>query len=107
MNYGNKENDDNPIMKKLVNLIILLLCAWHAYAQQSDLSWEELQKQYSFPEWYTNARFGIWATIGPQSVPRLGGSWYARHMFMEDVSEQQFGRNAYSYHQKHWGIQKK
>lgn len=71
----------------------------------NDLSWEELQKQYEFPKWYTEARFGIWATVGPKSVPRLGGGWYARHMFMEDVGGQQFGRNAYDYHRKTFGPQ--
>lgn len=50
---------------------------------QQDLSWEQLEQQYQFPQWYTDARFGIWVTIGPQSQPELGGGWYARHMFME------------------------
>lgn len=72
---------------------------------KQDLSWDELQKEYQFPEWYTEARFGIWATIGPQSVPRLGGGWYARHMFMQDVGSQTFGRNAYAYHLKVFGPQ--
>ena len=72
---------------------------------EQDLSWDELQKEYQFPEWYTEARFGIWATIGPQSVPRLGGGWYARHMFMQDVGSQTFGRNAYAYHLKVFGPQ--
>ena len=26
---------------------------------EQDLSWDELQKEYQFPEWYTEARFGI------------------------------------------------
>lgn len=82
---------------------LLLLSPLSLFAQQQDLSWEALQKQYEFPKWYTDARFGIWATVGPQSVPRLGGGWYARHMFMEDVGGQQFGRNAYSYHKKTFG----
>ena len=76
-----------------------------ASTKKDDLSWEELQKLYKFPEWYTKARFGIWVTVGPQSVPRLGGGWYARHMFMQDVGSQQFGRNAYAYHLKTFGPQ--
>lgn len=68
-------------------------------------TWEELQKQYEFPRWYTEARFGIWVTIGPQSQPEMGGGWYARHMFMENVGSQQFGRNAYDYHRKTYGPQ--
>ena len=72
---------------------------------QQDLSWEQLEQQYQFPQWYTDARFGIWVTIGPQSQPELGGGWYARHMFMEDVGSQQFGKNAYNYHRKTYGPQ--
>lgn len=86
-------------------LIASLLGYLPLAAQERELSWEELQAQYEFPEWYTNARFGIWATIGPQSQPRMGGGWYARHMFQENVGGQTFGRNAYLYHQKTYGHQ--
>ena len=91
-------------MRRIVGGIIGLLLCWQMNAQQ-DLSWEELQKQYEYPQWYTDARFGIWVTIGPQSQPELGGGWYARHMFMEDVGSQQFGKNAYAYHKKTYGPQ--
>lgn len=87
-------------------LFMLLLFVPHCtFAQQKELSWEELQQRYQFPKWYTDARFGVWATVGPQSVPRLGGGWYARHMFMEDVGGQTFGRNAYDCHLKTFGPQ--
>lgn len=92
------------MMRRIVGGIIGLLLCWQMNAQQ-DLSWEELQKQYEYPQWYTDARFGIWVTIGPQSQPELGGGWYARHMFMEDVGSQQFGKNAYAYHKKIYGPQ--
>lgn len=92
-------------MKRFIFLFICLLNSISIFCQNTDLSWEELQKQYKFPKWYTEARFGIWATIGPQSLPRLGGGWYARHMFMQDVGSQKFGRNAYTYHLKTFGPQ--
>ena len=31
------------------------------------------------PEWYRDAKFGIWAHWGPQSAPEMG-DWYARRM---------------------------
>lgn len=107
MNAKYKLRQETMTMKKwfVAGMMVLCTIATSAQAPQSDLSWEELQAQYRFPEWYTTARFGIWATIGPQSVPRLGGGWYARHMFMEDVGSQQFGRNAYAYHRKTFGPQ--
>ena len=35
---------------------------------------------YSYPEWFRDAKFGIWAHWGPQSVPMMG-DWYARKMY--------------------------
>jgi alpha-L-fucosidase len=45
-------------------------------------TWESL-KQYSVPEWFRDAKFGIWAHWGPQCQPEAG-DWYARHMYEED-----------------------
>ncbi|MEM0966312.1 MAG: alpha-L-fucosidase [Verrucomicrobiota bacterium] len=42
---------------------------------------ESLQ-QYKCPEWFRDAKFGIWAHWGPQSVPMIG-DWYARNMYLQ------------------------
>ena len=34
-------------------------------------------KQYKCPDWFRDAKFGIWAHWGPQAVP-MDGDWYAR-----------------------------
>lgn len=52
-------------------------------------------KTYSYPEWFRDAKFGIWAHWGPQAVPRQG-DWYARRMYQEND-------NAYKYHLEHYG----
>ncbi len=41
--------------------------------------WESL-KQYECPEWFRDAKFGIWACLGPQSVPECT-DWYAHFMY--------------------------
>ncbi len=41
---------------------------------------EESLKQYKCPEWFRDAKFGIWAHWGPQAVPEQG-DWYARKMY--------------------------
>jgi len=51
--------------------------------------------QYSAPEWFRNAKFGIWSHWGPQSVPMFG-DWYARNMYIE-------GTQQYNYHVRHYG----
>jgi alpha-L-fucosidase len=35
---------------------------------------------YTCPEWFRDAKFGIWAHWGPQAVP-MEGDWYARKMY--------------------------
>lgn len=57
-------------------------------------SWESLQ-QYAVPEWYRNAKFGIWAHWGPQCEPEYG-DWYARGMYIE-------GSDQYKYHLQQYG----
>ena len=41
---------------------------------------DESLKQYQYPDWFRDAKFGIWAHWGPQAVPRQG-DWYARKMY--------------------------
>ena len=43
---------------------------------------DESLKQYQYPDWFRDAKFGIWAHWGPQAVPRRG-DWYAKKMYME------------------------
>jgi alpha-L-fucosidase len=50
---------------------------------------------YEIPEWFRDAKFGIWAHWGPQSVPE-DGDWYARNMYME-------GSPQYKFHLQHYG----
>lgn len=57
-------------------------------------TWESLSA-YHVPEWFRNAKFGIWAHWGPQCVEG-SGDWMARNLYME-------GSLAYKYHCKHYG----
>ncbi len=38
--------------------------------------------RFRCPEWFRDAKFGIWAHWGPQAVPGLG-DWFARHIYEE------------------------
>lgn len=53
-----------------------------------------LQK-YKVPEWFRNAKFGIWAHWGPQCQPGQG-DWYARNMYWQ-------GSSTYNWHVKNYG----
>ena len=52
-------------------------------------------QQFKCPEWFKDAKFGIWAHWGPQSVP-MYGDWYARHIYEE-------GSPQYLYHIRKYG----
>lgn len=45
-------------------------------------NWESL-KQWECPEWFKDAKFGLWAHWGPQCQAE-SGDWYARFMYYSD-----------------------
>src|SRR5947209_4113757 len=56
---------------------------------------QESLRTYQIPEWFRNAKFGIWAHWGPQSAIEQG-DWYARRMYIQ-------GESDYKYHVAHYG----
>ena len=50
---------------------------------------------YNIPDWYRDAKFGIWAHWGPQCQPEMG-DWYAQKMY-------QFNSADYQFHVQHYG----
>ncbi len=66
--------------------------------------WDSL-KQYQCPEWYRDAKFGIWAHWSAQCVPEQG-DWYARNMYMQynrGRDGQDRPNRVYQYHVEHYG----
>ena len=49
-------------------------------------TWESLSG-YRVPEWYRNAKFGIFIHWGIYSVPAFGNEWYSRNMYIEGTPE--------------------
>ena len=97
-------------MKQALATIALLSCLSFVQAQPPQIpvteahepmakgkyepTWQSLQ-QHVTPEWFRNAKFGIWAHWGPQCVEG-SGDWMARGMYLE-------GSHAYKYHVEHYG----
>jgi alpha-L-fucosidase len=52
-------------------------------------------ESYRVPEWFRDAKFGIWAHWGPQSAAEAG-DWYARNIYIQDSRQ-------YKYHLEHYG----
>ncbi|MDQ1085545.1 alpha-L-fucosidase [Siphonobacter sp. SORGH_AS_1065] len=57
-------------------------------------TWKSLE-QFQTPNWFKDAKFGMWAHWGPQCQPEAG-DWYARGMYQE-------GSHQYNYHLKKYG----
>lgn len=85
-------------MKTILLLVIYVLLSVFVKAQDNSLvkvntdkepvqsgtfkpTWQSLS-QYKVPEWFRNAKFGIWAHWGPQCQPEMG-DWYGRFMYQE------------------------
>ena len=62
-------------------------------------SWDSLQT-YRVPEWYQNAKFGIFIHWGVYSVPAFDSEWYPRNMY-------QAGSEEYKHHIATYGPQDK
>ena len=75
--------------------VLLLGCSLATAAAQTDAlklppiaegpfkpDWNSLTNYQAAPEWYRDAKFGIWAHWGPQCQPEHG-DWYARGMYEE------------------------
>src|SRR5579885_2275439 len=48
--------------------------------------WNSL-KGYKIPEWYQDAKFGIFIHWGVYSVPAFGNEWYPRNMYRQGTRE--------------------
>lgn len=55
----------------------------------------ESLKRYQAPDWFRDAKFGIWSHWGPQAVPKQG-DWYARFLYVP-------GHPHYDHHVKNYG----
>jgi len=49
-------------------------------------TWESLET-YTAPEWYKDAKFGIFIHWGLYCVPAFGNEWYPRQMYLQDSRE--------------------
>ncbi|MES1200531.1 MAG: alpha-L-fucosidase [Pseudomonadota bacterium] len=58
-------------------------------------TWDSLVSSYRAPDWFRDAKFGIWAHWSAQCVPEQG-DWYARRMYVQ-------GDPAYEHHVRTYG----
>ena len=61
-------------------------------------TWASLA-QYQVPEWFRDAKFGLWAHWGPQCQPEHG-DWYARLLYEEGSDDYKFHCEKYGHPSK-------
>ena len=66
--------------------------------QKYEPTWESL-RQYRVPQWFKDAKLGIFIHWGVYAVPAFDNEWYPRNMYRKDRPE-------YQHHLETWGPQK-
>lgn len=89
-------------MKTKNALLFIFLLSLVSSAQAQDRyqpTWQSLKK-YECPEWFRDAKFGIFIHWGVYSVPAFESEWYPRLMYLQ-------GSPAFKHHVATFGDQKK
>jgi len=64
--------------------------------------WQSLAAGYRHPDWFRDAKLGIWAHWGPQCQPEYG-DWYARALYQQGRNPWDQGETAYENHLRRYG----
>lgn len=93
------------VMKKLFAIVVitgimLLISERTLFAQNRFQATNESLETYTIPDWFRDAKFGIFIHWGVYSVPSYGSEWYPRNMYDK-------GSDEYKHHIATYGEQKK
>ncbi len=58
-------------------------------------TWDSIRANYQYPEWFRDAKFGIFLHWGLYSVPAHGSEWYLTHMYGDQAT--------IDWHTQHYG----
>src|SRR6187549_4078115 len=61
---------------------------------------ESLRAHFTVPDWYRDAKLGLWAHWGPQCAPEAG-DWYGRQLYLEDHPQAAVHRRLYGHPADH------
>ncbi len=78
------------MMKNLMLLILTIIivsCKPVKDTKSFEPTWESLSQHEAAPEWFRDAKLGIYFHWGVYSVPAFGSEWYPRHMHFQDRKE--------------------
>lgn len=90
-------------MKNLTACLYIILCCTITLTAQTQsryqATWQSLEN-YKTPDWFKDAKFGIFIHWGVYSVPAFGSEWYPREMYQQ-------GSKEFKHHVETYGPQNK
>ena len=94
------------ILKRIAALLLALLLVASCFAGCKKKEESNVLKvpeiEYEVPEWYRDAKFGIFIHYGVYSVPAYGDEWYGHWMYIPE--EKSYGGDTiYDYHMETYG----
>tara|TARA_R110002126_G_scaffold291782_1_gene458006 strand:+ start:16545 stop:16883 length:339 start_codon:yes stop_codon:yes gene_type:complete len=82
-----------------ITLFLLLISVQSTLAQDVfKPEWKCLKKHKALPEWFADAKLGVYFHWGVYNVPANGNEWYGRFMYTPDNTK--WGKDIYDYHTK-------
>ena len=76
-----------------------------AITTRYEANWESLADHNKTPEWFADAKLGIYFHWGPYSVPAFKSEWYPRWMYFPEGSKglKKWGAGIYEHHKATYG----
>ncbi len=85
-------------------LLVFIFGVNLSFSQQTYTNdWESLKNHKAVPEWFANAKLGVYFHWGVYSVPATDGEWYPRWMYVPDRENSLWGCAVYEKHRKNYG----
>src|SRR5210317_2006788 len=92
-------NDTRMKTKTFIQLTLLLVflmaCNTESEVQKYEPNFESLEQVNPVPEWFKDAKFGIYFHWGVYAVPAFSNEWYPRTMYIKGSAENKHHTEVY------------
>ncbi|EHA50398.1 plasma alpha-L-fucosidase [Pyricularia oryzae 70-15] len=75
------------------------------FAQTYQPTWPSTDQHNASPEWFRDAKFGVYWHWGAFTVPQFGSEWYGRNVYLPDTSERRHHTTTYGAPPEVWGYE--
>ena len=71
----------------IILITAIMICSCRNQPVKFTADWASLEQVNPVPEWFKDAKFGIYFHWGVYSVPAFGNEWYPRNMYIDGRAE--------------------